>query len=271
MTADYDDIKALNWSTLKHVATSALMLKWRREHSRPDSPALSLGHAIHCAVLEPERWGRYVVEPKIDKRYKEGKAVYADWLAGLPPDAERLSADEYATAERCAAAVRAHPRAADLLRGGRVEEPLTWTDPETGIACKGRLDLITPSYVLDLKSTRHGTIRQITNDCARYLYHGQLAWYHDGAIAAGRLPADASAPRVLIVQTTEPYDVVPARLSALTLEHGRELYRALLRRYIECDAADWYPGLAPELVELTLPNWGVEGVDLYGADDGGVF
>lgn len=266
---DYDATPGLNWSTLKHLAVSPLMLRWRVDHPRPDTPALARGTAIHCAVLEPERWERdYVAQPDFgDCRFKKAKAAKAAWLADADPGVEALSATEHELAERCAAVVRAHPKAAELLRGGRVEEPVTWDDPETGIKCKGRLDYIRPDGLLDLKSTRHESIRMIVQDCARYLTHGQLAWYHDGARAARLIPDDAAPPHVIFVQTTEPYDVVPAQLSPDDLVRGRGLYRGLLDRYVECQAAQWFPGLAPDVIDLQLPPWAAAGTEDLEGDE----
>jgi hypothetical protein len=81
-----------------------------------------------------------------------------------------------------------------------------------------------------------------------------LAWYNDGAIAAKLLPEDAR-PHVILIQTSAPFDVIPARLSADDLRLGRALYRRLLGRYLECQAADWWPGISPEILELELPGW----------------
>lgn len=252
----YDAIEALNWSTLKHLAISPRMLRWRVDHPQPDSRAMQLGRAIHCAVLEPERWASaYTVKPACDRRTKIGKAAYAEWLDSLDPGVEVLDAADHEIAERCAVAVRTHSVAAALLRGGRTEEIVTWTDPELGVACKARLDLIAPMYVLDLKSTRSETLPAMGGETARRLYHGQLAYYHDGAIAAGLVPREAELPRVLYVQTVDPFDVVPGRLMREDIEDGRSLYRGFLRKYLECQAADWWPGLAPEEVDLLLPAW----------------
>ena len=253
----YAEIPALNWSTLKHLAVSALMLRWRVDHPQEDSRSLALGRAIHCAVLEPERWASaYVAQPDFgDGRYKAAKEAKAAWLLDLPPAAEVLSADDHALAERCAAAVRAHPVAADLLRGGRAEEVIRWTDEETGIACKMRGDFITPAGLLDLKSTRQPTVRAMARDFASRLYHGQLAYYHSGAIAARLIPSSAEPPRVIAVQTVEPYDVVCSRLRLADLERGIGLCRTLVRRYAACQAASYWPGLAPGLIDLELPAW----------------
>jgi exodeoxyribonuclease VIII len=302
MNPDYASIEALNWSTLRHLATSALLLQWRADHPQPDSRAMMLGRAIHCAVLEPERWasdyivepdfgnlnsnaakaeraawlaeiapGQLVARPCFDARKKDDKAARAAFFTGLPEGAtvvvgdedavdllgagvEVLPADDHALATRCAEAVRSHPVAADMLSGGRAEEIVTWTDDEFGIPCKARMDFITPRFVLDLKSSRADSLRAISREFAGRMYHGQLAMYHDGAVAARAINGD-DTPRAIVVQTVEPYDVVPARLMRGDLDRGRSLYRSLMRQYVECQAAGWWPGLAPGLVDLDLPAW----------------
>ena len=317
---DYAKIEAWNWSRLKHLEESPRMLRHRLEVERRETAALRRGSAIHCAALEPERWGRYVVEPDADGRTNAGKAVRAKWLLEVVkahgdtacvalPDfgdlrkkgpkllkenfmaaaaaegkyvitgrekvqdlvghaVEVVSAEDHELAERCAKSLREHPVAAEMISGVRHEEVITWTDAGTGLPCKARLD-VTGERVVDLKSTRHRSIRRMEADAARLLYHGQLAFYHDGAIACGALPKSAPEPVLLFVQTVEPYDVVPGCLSEWDLNAGRALYQKLLRRLQRCEAADWWPGLAPDLVELDLPDWAAAGdpEDLEGAGD----
>jgi hypothetical protein len=299
-TAAYDAIEAMNWSTLRHLETSPLLLDHRKRNPRPDTDSLRLGRAIHCALLEPDRWKRFLVEPKFDKRTKDGLAARAKWLVDelgegfvpLPafklntkakfleevPDGATVIAGDEATAkvlegrelideetralaDRCAKAVLDHPKAAAMLAFGKTEEPITWTDRETGVPCKARLDLGKPGFVLDVKSSRQPTLRGICADFARYRYHGQLAFYQDGAITSRRIPADAPPPRVIVVQTVEPFDVVPGWIGQWDLDRGRALYKSLLRRYLECTAAEWWPGIAPEPIELPLPDWTPGAVD----------
>ena len=265
---EYDAIDALNWSTLSKLATSPALMRYRRDNPEPDSAAFRLGRAVHCAILEPEAWpARYAVAPDVDRRTKEGKAAYADFLT-TALSIEVLSSGEWDLAERCARAVRSHRVAADLLRGGRAEETVQWIDATTGVACKGRLDYLCPDCVVDLKTTRRATVREFVRDVATFRYHGQVAWYRDGAIAAGLLPPDAEA-YILAVQTVEPYDVIAARLSAETMMLGNALWRDLLRRYCECRAADIWPGVAPDLITLDLPPWALDAAAL--PDEGGTW
>ncbi|MFA5154787.1 MAG: PD-(D/E)XK nuclease-like domain-containing protein, partial [Clostridia bacterium] len=186
----YESIKALNWSSLKEVATSPRAYRWRQDHPREDTAALAMGRAVHCAILEPAEFEeRYIVRPDgVDLRTKEGKAWRTDAEAS---GREILTAEQGETVEECVASVGAHPDVAGLLEGCLVEQVVTWTDPATGVECKGRLDALTRRQVIDLKTTRE--LVRFESDAARLLYHGQLAWYLDGARAAGVVDPDAKA------------------------------------------------------------------------------
>lgn len=260
ITDAYSAVDGLNWSTLRHLATSAKLLRWRVDHPREDTDALELGRAIHCATLEPDRWPRaYVARPSFgDGRTKDAKAAKAAWMATIPAGCEVLDAETHELAERCAFAINAHPAASRLLRAGRAEEIVQWTDHELGVKCKARLDYITPAHMLDLKSTRRTTIRDMTRDVATLLYHGQLAWYFDGAVAARVLPPDAEVYAVA-AQTVEPFDVVVFRVGVEALGVGRRLCRSLLEMYVACESSGWWPGLAPEVIPLQLPTWAAGG------------
>lgn len=270
-----DDKFRLNWSTLKYIATSPKLLKYRLEHPQPETPALRLGRAIHCAILEPAEFeGRWKSQDKCGGKMKAGEpcgstgSLYLDggWFckvkghapagAGEPPEGiEVITAEERELVKTCAEAAKAHQIAGPLLKKGHSEHETLWTDPETGTLCRGRLDFIRAAELLDLKSSRVDTVRDFTREVATRLYHGQLAWYHDGAIAAGKLPKDAELPLIVHVSTSEPYDVAVYRLSKITYQAGQILYRDLLQKYLDCQAADWWPGIAPDLLELDLPDW----------------
>ncbi len=270
---DYVAIKAVNWSTLKLVATSPLLCQYRAERAAADRPPLRLGRRLHVATLEPERWlTDFVIEPDFGPQYttkgelatnpratKGFKEAFATWQRSLRPGVEILEPDEHALITRCAASIRAHKKVAPLLKSGRTEQTIVWIDPVTGLKCKGRIDLL-EEQVVDLKGTHRQTVRDFLNDATRFLYYAQLAWYHNGAILAGALKPDAEFPYMIGVQTVEPYDVIPVRMLPETYEAGCNLYRSLLDRYAQCQTAGWWPGLAEDFVLWGLPNYapGVE-------------
>lgn len=275
----------LNWSTLRYIATSARLLKWRIDHPEPESDALRKGRSIHCAILEPKKFPkRWVSVTSCHATTKGGGACRSDgslyfeghWycrLRGHAPegatdslggDLEILDREAARVTTLCAESVFAHGPASKILQGGRPEQEIEWTDAESGIECRGRVDYLRPNEVVDLKTTRQETVREFTADAARNMYHGQLAWYTDGAIAAGRLPQDAGLPYVVSVSTVEPYDVVAYQLSKVSFEAGRILVRDLITKYQECMATDLWPGVAPDLAVLDLPSWaaGMHGSEL---------
>ena len=248
-SASYDQTKAVNWSSLKNMAVSPLLYRWRLEHPQPRTAAFVIGGAIHCAALEP---GKFDARYALFDGTRRGKA-WDEWNAERP-GAESLKPAEMERVMRSAEALRSHRVASRLLAQCRAEEPTVWKDFDTGMACKGRLDSISATYVLDLKSTKDPAPRQFERSSAGYLYHGQLAWYRDGAITAKKLPPSAAA-YIVAVQSSEPYDVAVYALTDETLAHGRSLYRSLLRRLARCIEADWWPGVAPDLEILNLPPW----------------
>lgn len=270
------DTLRLNWSTLRHIATSAKLLRWRVEHPQADNQALLCGRSIHCAILEPEEFPkRWVTTTPCQAKTKNGEPCRSDgslyslgtWYCRVrghaplgavdsPGDGiEIIDAAGLELTRMCAESVAAHGPACRLLQGGRAEQEIEWTDPESGTECRGRIDYLRPNDLVDLKTTRRETLREFAADAARHLYHGQLAWYTDGAIAAGRLPVDAAPPYVVAVSTVEPFDIAAFQLSKITLEAGRILVRDLIKKYQECLAADLWPGIAPDLEILDLPAW----------------
>jgi hypothetical protein len=258
---DYDKIKALNWSTLKHLAVSPKMLKFREKSPPKDTAALALGRAIHCALLEPEKWAQYVKQPDFgDQRYKENKERRATWFAENVGKIT-LDPDDYDMAARCAEEIRAHREAMGLIVGGRHEQTIQWVDSETGIKCKARLDNLRPRDISDIKSTRHKTPRDFLRDATNLLYYGQLSWYHDGAVAAGVLPESADLPSIVAAQTCEPYDVMPFRMTRNAYWTGQRLWQTLIKRYADCEAAGWWPGVAPRVLDFDVMPYALTGDD----------
>ena len=252
--ASYLDIPAINWSSLKAMHISPLNYRYWQENPSPDKPAYALGRATHTAVLEPvefnDRYATYEgVRNKKHKKYQE----FMEENQGK----EILSQPEWDQIWTMADAVDAHPMARSLLTGGDAEVNLEWTDPVTGLACKGRADYLT-DRVVDLKTAREVDPRRFSRAVSDYLYHGQLAYYHDGlgywANEQGQ-GATPMAPIIIAVQSQPPYDVAVYQMTDEAMDAGRNLYRSLLDRLAECMETDTWPGVAGEVVDVELPPW----------------
>lgn len=251
----YDAIPAMNFSSLKHISVSPMMFQWRKEHPEPRKPSFIFGGAVHCRLLEPE---------KFDKRYAvfDGTRKGEDWRVWQdenpgkeslkPPEMERV---KLIVDRVMKGASPSHRSARDLLRGGRREEAVTWTDEETGLACKGRLDYLRPDLLVDVKTIAKSPSPFLFGAAAAsYGYHGQGAFYHDGATADRRINGK-QAPWIVALQSKEPYDCACYMLDERALNAGRQLYRRLLRVYLQCTQSGMWPGVAPDPMPLLLPAW----------------
>lgn len=288
----YEEIDALNWSTLKHMEASAAYVKHLHDHPEEstDKDSYRLGRAAHCALLEPDRFDAgYIIKPefgnmnskasmmeKIDWLERVANAPKRDfgdmdaaknlrrciaWLESLPLDVEIISASERETALRAADAIRNHQHASRLLEGAKFEQTVQWVDPETGIKCKGRLDILGRG-VVDIKTTRRSNIREVMKDCANFDYHGQVAWYHDGAFRAGLIDGH-HLPAAVFVHAPEGSKFVDVAVLDMsmdidTFEQGQRLYRRLIETYHGCQLTNNWPGMAPDVVPWRLPAYKLE-------------
>ena len=259
----YAALEAVNWSSLKHLDVSPMAFRHNQEHPEKSTEARALGTALHCAILEPLIFSQqYAVMPDFgDLRAVEGRTSKEEGKANKMARNQWLSEHEgklTLTAEdseriaNMSAAVRGHRAALAAIQGAK-EQVVTWTDPLTGLACKARLDVIGDG-ACDVKTAVDVSPRAFGYAAAKYLYHGQLAFYHDGLIHSGRLNP-RRLPLFVAVQNRAPWDVAVYNMQSEHVEAGRLLYQRLLRRLADCAAADWWPGVAPEIMPLRLPEW----------------
>ena len=248
---EYKSIPAVNWSSLKHLGTSPLQYQHELTTERADSSFFRVGLAIHAMILEPaavsasfqvwrERRGTNAYKAFAIEHY--GKTI--------------LSGDEWDSALGAAAAIRLHPYASALLAAGLKEAALQWTDAETGLPMKARVDHA-GRCLIDLKSAARIDPRMFANTATRLGYPQQFAFYEDGLRANGIEPRDA--PHMVVVQSGAPHDAIVYRMQPDVIEHGRYEYKRLLRELKRCREtygpdARW-PGVAPEPIDFVLPAW----------------
>ena len=136
---EYNALEAERYSHLKHILPSPRHYQHASEDGEESTPAMVRGDATHAAILEPERFAsEYLTYPGATRRGK-------DWDAWRSKHAEAvcITQSERELALEMSGAVRADPLCMRYLERGEAEIAMCWTDPATGIRCKGRLDWIT--------------------------------------------------------------------------------------------------------------------------------
>ena len=221
-----------------------------------DSPALAFGRAMHCGILEPDRFAAdYVTAPDFgDCRVTANKQARNEWRAANESKSH-LSADDARTIGAMARAVWSHPLAKRLLGAGKPEVTVTWNDPETGLPCKSRADYYVAEreLVVDVKSTLDASATAFRRDVSRYGYHRQDALYRAGFAANGR----AVKHFVFVaVEKTPPYAVAVFSLDEDAIARGLDHTRRCIETLAHCVSTNTWPGYPDGIQEINLPPWG---------------
>ncbi|MFC9786463.1 PD-(D/E)XK nuclease-like domain-containing protein [Rhodococcus sp. NPDC127528] len=256
----HSDRGSLSSSGARKLLPPSCPAIFRHERDHPPTPsnAFDLGHAAHSLVLGEGSELRMIPAEILSANgaatTKDAKAFVEQARAdGAVP----LKPDEYQQVHDMAAAVRANPYAASLLRTGVPERSLFWRDPVTGVWLRARPDWTTTGadgrpILVDYKTSTSANPDDFRSSAAKYGYHQQAPYYLDGMAALGVHDCGF----VFIVQDKNPpYLVSVVELTADAMLLGRDLNRAAIDIYAECTAADQWPGYGDQIHLIDLPKW----------------
>jgi hypothetical protein len=259
---EYVAIDAAHASTLKAIDVSLKHYAHAIRHARADTTAFVIGRVLHAMILDPAPPAVAVYEGKV-RRGKDWEAFEAEHAGETI-----LKRDELADVAAMRAAVLAHPRSAALFAEGEGEVSMVWE--QHGIKCKGRLDWLRPdgSWV-ELKTTEAIKPARFARQAGHYLYHAQVAFYAGGLaeITGEESPAP---PHLVTVEKKPPYDVAVYTVEGDAIEAGQRKVDGWLRKLAEARRTGQWPGVAPDVLRLELPDYvltdGLEDVDLSGIE-----
>ena len=179
----YHGANGYSKSSLDIIAKDAGLLEWAKNAPEDEEKkaTLDFGTAVHSCILEPDLYeSDYAVMEKVNGATKEGKAYKAKFLADREQDGlEVLTAEEDKKIRLMSGSLKAHPKAAQLLKNGAAEVSIFWRDPETGIVFKIRCDWLTKlgdtPFIFDVKTCDNPELFE--KSVAEYRYHVQDAFY----------------------------------------------------------------------------------------------
>lgn len=235
---DYARIPRVNWSTLRSmVFGSPLHYLHAIQEPSPDTTSRMMGRLLHALVLRPadvsSEFAIYPGERRAGKEWEEFRRAnhektilrQAEWETVYP--------------QACAVSDRWDVPAS-------TEVYLSWTDPDTGIECKGMADAIGGGILTDLKGT--GPLDLAERTLWRSGYVHQLAMYR--MMAGGSLRA-----QIVAVESAAPHDVGIFEIDDVALSIAEREVRAALRRVAECRETNVWPGRYPEVSVVGAPAW----------------
>ncbi|AMO58229.1 hypothetical protein GZ77_21110 [Endozoicomonas montiporae] len=292
---EYHAGEGLSASTLVEMGRSPAHCKARLDGLREKrTRALEIGQALHCAVLEPERFETdYILAPNpMDEQYADVVPVADTHLKAhckklgisgyskLKKDdlkAAILEADPQTrfwdqVAEKAVAgrtilsendmdlchgvmgSVSRHQKASSAFSSGVAERSIYWEDPDTGILCRGRMDY----YREDL-----GIVFDLKScvDARYHRFQSDIMKYHYHMKASWYLKGcravglPANGFAWLAIEKEEPYAIGLYMASDDMLELGRVDMDCLLKEFAECQASGIWPAYPQEFSTIELPDW----------------
>lgn len=245
---------------------------WEREHGRPEKAEFDFGHAAHREVLGA---GEVIVVVEHDSyRTKAAQAVRDDAYATGRTPILRHKYDEFVVP--MAEKLRAHPVAGKLFRpGAGVAEPsLFWWDGtgDARVMRRARLDwlpnqvpgrrLIVPEY----KTCASAAPDDLEAVVGRLGYYMQAAWNLDAVEAL--VECDQPPVFVFVFQEKDPpYVVSVAQLVVTNMRIGRDRNQRALATYRRCRAAGRWPGYSDGVLDLAMPGWLENRLEMETFDD----
>ena len=217
--------------------------------------AMEIGSAIHCAILEPDRYNaEYTVADSIARNTKEYKSAAKENPLGKE---FTLTTVESANVSGMRASVENNDEAMKYLsRPGLAELSAFAVDPETQIQLRSRYDWVTDMGLswsgnssVDVKKTQD--VRDFRKSVESYNYHIQEAFYrHVYKLITGE---ELENFFFLAVEEKPPYTSKMFTLSPQMLEVGRFYMRKNINLYAECIRSGKWAG--PNVNSVIEPSY----------------
>jgi predicted RecB family nuclease len=136
-----------------------------------------------------------------------------------------------------------------------MEQPISWTDPETNLACKARPDWIIPDrrILIDLKTCLSADARRFGASAARYGYHLQMAMYAN-ALTHG-LGWAPNKCKIIAVEKDGPHEISVFDVPQDALDMAAEEVATLLRMVQTCRQTNNWPSRYVSEQALQLPAY----------------
>jgi len=245
----YDSIEALNYSGSKELLSkSPAHFRLYVTTPREATKALRLGSYVHALVLEPVKARiAFAVAPAVDRRTKDGKAVYEAFTSALEPGTTVLSAEEADEANLLAAAAKG---CIDRHGFKFKATELMFTTLFMDAQLKCAIDAVgEDGYLYDLKTCEDASPAGFLKAVRAYRYNLQANFYK-AAYAAG-FKEHVQGFRFICVEKdtlqTAVYELGPDLMA-----YGYTDFIKAVDLYKSCLASNDWPGYPQEIQTLDL-------------------
>lgn len=181
-----------------------------------------IGSALHESILEPHQFfENYVVAPKFDRRTKEGKTNYENWV-NSNQGKKILFEDEMDIIIRMGANALSNKNLIELVNDSHRELSIYTSDEKTGLKIRLRPDIFgkSKSTITDIKTCMDSSPRGFKSDVYSYGYSITDAFYKDFSNKENYV--------FCAIEKTPPNQVSLYQLTDEMVDYGRNQYRTAL-------------------------------------------
>lgn len=262
--AEYHAHTALSRSRLWSFYKSAR--KYRAEETgeiekKEVTETMNLGSLVHAMIFEPDELSNFKRIP-VELLSSDGKATTkaAKQFKEDYADKTIVTAKSWEAAEQVVKNLRESRFNEWLgLKDARRELSIFWTDEETGLDLRCRVDLLLPSpnglmFVADLKTTQDASPDGFRFSVKDYGYWMQYAFYADGIEqATGQRPYEWY---FVAAATKPPYEVAFYHFDLTTKATSVDKFRQSLREYAEANSSGlWRSRWDGDINQIVLRDW----------------
>jgi hypothetical protein len=246
-------------SDIKYMLDSPMhfdrMVNKKDSVKRSANDVLDLGLCSHECFLLKDTSQFVAIPAGIDRRTKDGKAAYEDFLKSN--EGKRIvSRDMYENVMSMYEVISRNAQACSFLEGSTMERGALYQDNKTGLKCKFRPDIINldRGFIADYKTAASAAPHEFSKAVARYNYHLSAAHYLEGA---QRLwPQKIKDYYFIVQEKTEPYAVAIYKMDAADIFRSFELRDQVMKKIQKCIVDNHWPDWSEKILQLSIPGYG---------------
>lgn len=247
---EYFAVDAASNSGLKLIRQSPAHYKYR-EPEDYDTRNKEIGSAIHCALLEPDRFKSHYLVAEADLRTAAEYRGLAKDVGGnrvlTRPEHKRIIGMQNS-------AYRNSRFKSLMTRPGRNELSVFSEDPITGCPVKCRFDRKGDgAFAFDIKKCQDARSSEFERAITNYGYYMGVAWYQQ--VWKWETGEDLPDFPLIAIEEKAPHGVVCHDLDEFALMLGRKHFREALDTYARCKDSGVWPGYENESEHTSVTSW----------------
>ena len=227
---DYETYASIPaWRSHDLTTIARCPFTWKNQRPTNESPALLEGRVQHTVFLEHHKFDdEFVILPKFDRRTKDGRADYEDFMANIG-NRTAITQDMY---DNC---MLRREVVADYIPKETDQVEVTLVFEWHGHPFKARMDWYDGQRIWDLKTCRDASPRGFLAAINNFRYYQQASYYIQACRAAG-LPTEKFY--FLAQEKAHPYPYAVYTLDDEAIAYGDSRNEQAMAQLLRCQQED---------------------------------